>query len=190
VNPPEELDLPGYDDEGLDALLESFVDETLTRDAAIAVQAAAAADPVLAERIRLASAIRDGLSDLETPECPPEVLASVVARAHRDSMLDAFWRGVDHVRRLGAMWKPALVTAALVIAIALSARVGVPEQPAVEPEVAVALEQVKWALGLLSDVGDITAEVVRTDVVVPHVVEPMQRAMSHVFEETPTTYLN
>jgi hypothetical protein len=88
------------------------------------------------------------------------------------------------VASLAAPWWRPVLAASLVAAVALALFPLVRETPVTssvdsytEAEVQLALEQVKWTLGRVSQVGRDTGMLLRDEIVKPHVVGPIRRSL-------------
>jgi len=141
-----------------------------------------------AEAVDLARQIQAGLQAQPQLFCPPHVTQTVLREVRRRARASWIQRLQARAEaRWRAMWQPALAMAVLVTLVVSAALVGrTPPAPGYEQaEVAVALEDVKWTLAYLSEVGRQTGRSVRRDVLEPHVVEPMQRAVGIVMDHRP-----
>lgn len=170
-----------------DLLIEAYLDGELSAAEAAGVEAALQADPALLEELELARAVRDTLRGMSGEPIPEDLVPRVLAVARRDARSDLA-ATVRNWFRLGfaADWRPFVAMATLVGVVfgaVLVDRSGRTD-PAMDPAVAEALEQVKWTLAVVADVGRRTGRAVRDDVLEPHVIEPMQDALTHVFEES------
>ena len=77
--------------------------------------------------------------------------------------------------------KPVVALALLLIVVLSTSRIGEnASEPA--PEVAQALDEVKWTLAYLSDVGNTTAGAVKESVIENQVVLPVSRSLSTIMD--------
>ncbi|HEX7070876.1 MAG TPA: hypothetical protein VF190_08725 [Rhodothermales bacterium] len=159
--------------------IEAYVDGDLNRDERRTFESVLRADPALTESVRQARRIRTALHAMLTPECPAEVTEAIVRRVRSDgaakrSVISLFpdW---------STSWRPALVVTA---ALAVSLLVWRPwQQPPPPPEqyaaedVELALQEVKWTLAYLNDIGSRTGETIRDEVIAERVVDPIERSL-------------
>jgi anti-sigma factor RsiW len=177
-------DFSHHEDASADALIEAFLDETASPEERARVLASVDSEPEFRERLALATAIRDALRSTPGVHAPPDLIPGVmrVVRQEARTAILARARGW-----LSTAWhidlRPVLAMATLAAVVVLASLAGRPGEERVDPEVAEALEQVKWTLALLSEVGERTAFHVQNDVLEPHVLGPMQSAIHHVFAE-------
>jgi hypothetical protein len=129
------------------------------------------------------------LKSLPRETFPADRLSFVLATARRDARRDAWKRIVTWLKSAPAFdLKPAFAMAALTAVTVFAALYGDPGRRApapMDPQVAEALEQVRWTLGFVADVSKRTGESVRTQVIDPHVVQPLQDAVNEVFDAQP-----
>ena len=171
------------DAERIEERIEAYVDGELSRRERLEFEAACAADPALWEDVRAAQLIRDGLRSLETPNCPPEVTGAIFEQVRRDARIR---RGTQSGSWIG-IWKPALAGLAVIVAtvvFVLLRPAPVTEVPT-DPEVAEALDEVKWTLAYINNIGNRTGETIRDDVLRDHVVRPIERGLGIVPPATP-----
>ena len=166
----------------LDDRLEAFVDGELSAEEAARFDQIALMDEEIVQQLNLTRAISDGLGELDEAECPDFVTRNVMAHVRKDirasyiERINLFFRDLS-VSRL----KPVLALALLLIVVLSSIRIG-QNDSAPAPEVAQALDEVKWTLALLSDVGNTTAGAVKESVIENQMVLPMSRSMSTIME--------
>ena len=167
-----------------DELIEAFLDGMLDPVGRDRVLEAARTDASFAQRLAFARSIREALRTMPAEAPPPDLVPEVLATARKGARRDA----LANVRR----WfsgltmidlRPVGATLTLIAVIIAAGVLGRPSQPAVDPEVAEALEQIKWTFALVSEVGDRTAVTLRDDVIEPHIVGNMQQAVLEVFDE-------
>lgn len=153
----------------IDALLD---DELDARDLA-ELLAEAEVDPSLRAELDRARYVREAMRSLPEHQCPPEIAARVKAVANRPAMTDRPAR-----TRLRRVYGPAALAVAAAIAF-LVVMVPVTPPPASEPtaeEVQQALEEVQLAFAIVADVGRVTGETVRDDVL-PRTTDPVRRVV-------------
>lgn len=172
---------PTYGPDWQGARVEAYLDGDLSPEEAAAFEAHWATDPSLDDELWLAGKVRDGLREMPTPTVPPEIAQAVLAQARHEVRADRWAR--FHTRlelAFASLWRPALAMATLVMVVVTAALVGQPatlQRPAMSAEVEQAMEEVKWTLALLSEVGRETGLAVRAEVLEPHVMAPMQEAL-------------
>lgn len=174
-------------DKDPDLLIEAYLDGMLSPEEERAVLQRLEEDRDYADRLQLAATIQESLRSLPTLHAPPTMIPEVMRKARRQAR-QVFWQRTREwfgaLRALDP--RPALATASLIAVIVASSVVGRPPASGpTDPEVALALEQIKWTLALVSEVGEEAALIVRDDILEPHVVAPMQQAMQSVFVEPP-----
>ncbi len=177
-------DFPYQEGPSADALIEAFLDGMASPEERVLVLHSAESDPAFAQRLELATAIRQALRSTPALRAPANLIPEVMAVAREEARVAVLARARGW---LSAVWyadmRPVLAMASLAALVVVASLVGRPEQQATDKEVAEALEQVKWTLALLSDVGERTALTVQTSVLEPHVLGHMQSAINRVFEE-------
>lgn len=174
----------------LDVRIEAYLDGDLDPAEAARLEAAIASDPALLDELEMARAVRQTLRGMSSEAPPPDLVPGVLAVARREARSEWLGRLRDGFRiAFLADWRPALAMTALavvVFAAVLVDRSG-RREPVTDPAVAEALEQVKWTLAVVADVGRRTGRTVRDDVLEAHVVEPIQDALTHVFDPSQPT---
>ena len=165
----------------IDDRLEAFLDGELPEAERAVLDGALRADPAWQAELALARRIRTDLRALPTPACPPAVTEAVLRHARRRSPAAWLERIAEAARRhVAGLWQPSLAMAVLVAVVVAAAFLGRPAPPApniASAEVEQALDEVRWTLAYLSEVGRKTGRSVREDVIGQRVVEPMQDAL-------------
>ena len=194
-----------YDRDQFEDRLDAYLDGELDDGDARLLEAFAAVDAEAGRELHLARMVQERFRSLPKPICPPDVTRSVLAEVRADARRSF----VARLRSAAAeSWatilRPSLtvgVFVALVVAGTLIARSPDPHSPAGEPtasggttadvatpqEVAQGLDDAKWALAYLSDVGRRTATTIRDDVLDEHVVQPVNRAINAAFDDDETS---
>ncbi|MBO6573975.1 MAG: hypothetical protein JJ896_01045 [Rhodothermales bacterium] len=170
-------------------MIEAFLDGMLSPEERQTVLGRAARDAGFAARLDLAKSIREALRTMPSEAAPPDLLPAVIREVRRDARRQMLAR----VSRWFVSFdvRPALVTASLVLVIVMAGILGRPAEPVpTEPEVAEALEQIKWTLGLVSEVGQITAVHLRDDVLEPHVIGQLPGVVGEPFDAPRGARLN
>jgi anti-sigma factor RsiW len=167
------------------APLEAYLDGELSSEEAALLERLLTEDEALQAELDLARSIQAALRGLPAAACPPHVAPAVIAetratwRRQRVAQLAAWWAG---------LWQPAVAMSILVALVVLAALLGRPAPgppPAAQAaELEQAMEDVKWTLAFLSEVGRQTGSAVRHDVLQPHVVLPVQEALSRLDESS------
>lgn len=143
--------------------------------------------------VRMSRRVRDGLRSLSSPMLPVGASRYVLerARAESDSVPVTWLRWIAR-----GLWTPVLrpvfAMALLVLVVVSAVLIGRPvpvEQISATAEVQQALAEAKWALAYVSHVGRETGSSVRSEVLQPHVVRPMQQALGIVLDEQHKTEL-
>lgn len=120
---------------------------------------------------------------------PTDRLSFVLTTARREARREGWQRFVEWLKAAPALeLKPAFAMAALTAVTVFAAMYGDPGRRApvpMDPQVAEALEQVRWTFGFVADLSKRTGESVRSQVIDPHVVQPLQDAVRDVFETQP-----
>lgn len=174
-----------HDADWMDERIEAYLDGALPVDEQAAFERQLHTDATWDTELRLARQIRSGLRALPAPMCPPHVTNAVLAEVQRRREASRSERWIAWLERLRAeFWQPALAMSLLLVVVTLAAVLGRPAQPAPDPEVAQALAEVRWTLAYLSEVGRQTGESVRDQVIDEHVVQPVQRALGPLFQES------
>lgn len=188
--------LPDGRGDAPDERLEAYLDGELSVEEAAEVEARLAGDARWRAELARARAVRDGLRALPRPACPPAVTAAVLAHARRETRrrpLTRLARAFGGVRRID--WRPALamaVLAGLVVASALidsgARRSGTPHDgalAAIPPaEVEAALEEARWALAYVSEVGRRTGRSVREAAFDEPLVAPVTGAVKSILPQS------
>lgn len=174
----------------MEARIEAYVDGDLPAAERERFEATVAADPAWRVEVRAANAVRAGLRALPHASAPPAVAAAALRRIEQIERQDRR----EAVRRAwgqawAATWRPALAMGVLVAAVVTSTFVGPAPRPlnaTREPsaaEVQRAVQEARWALAYLSDVGRKTGVLVRKDVIGARVVAPAESALRAPDEE-------
>lgn len=169
----------------LDDRIEAFVDGTLPDDERRRFESTLASEPALRDEIELARLIGEELPNLGSARCPDHVVSGVMRDVRRD-IRQSF------MKRLGAaleqgfqpQLRPVLAMVLLLAVVVSSSMVRRTPEPApvASVEVTRALDEVKWTLAVLSDVGRQTGRSMRSDVLEPHVVDPIERSLNEVIQ--------
>lgn len=176
-----------------DAALEAYVDGELPSGERRRVESYAAAHPHAADQLRIAQTVRRELGAVESPACPPELTAAVMAQARAE----AGRRTPSVSTRLAELWaaflRPTLAAAALAAIVVAGALVGrtpphpTEQAPAYSAEVERALQETKWALAFVTDVSREAGESIRRDVLEERVTQPIRKALGVAFDDEPTS---
>ena len=166
----------------LDDRMEAFVDGSLSAEDADHFDEIALMDEEIKRQLDLAQAISAGLNEMDDIECPEFISKHVMAHVRNDVKRSFFERfrlffGALSVSR----FKPVLAMALLIIVVVSSTRI-VQNTSAPTAEVTQALDEVKWTLAFLSDVGNTTANAVKESVIENQMVLPVSRSMSTSME--------
>ncbi len=184
-----------FDRDQFDECLEAYLDGELPVNDARRFEAFADVDEDAGRELRFAQMVRQRLDDLPKPVCPPDVTRAVLSTARADARRSI----VPRLRNAatsswGTIMRPALIVGVfvgVVVAGALVARPPAGEPPiqtvasdeATPQEIEQGLNDAKWALAYLSNVGRRTATTIRDDVLHQHVVQPVNRALSDAFDD-------
>jgi len=169
--------------------IEQYVDESLPGEERERFDRLLAERADLATEVRLAKEIQGHFRAMNGVACPDTVSRRVTREVHsiaRKEKLDDL-RGIvasllRSRRRLGYIASGfAVFCVALVLLLVMT-----DQRPAPQPEVAQALEDVKWTLALVSNMGSETAGVVRSDVVDPLLAGRMNRSLEALGAGSPT----
>ena len=190
-----------YDRDLFEERIEAYLDGELSDEDARRLEAFAAVNAEAGRELHLAKAVQERIRAMPQPICPPDVTRSVLAEARADARRSF----VARLRSAASeSWttilRPSLtmgVFVALIVAGTLIGRSPSAYSPYDEPhaagettaaaatpqEVAQGLDDAKWALAYLSNVGRRTATTIRDDVLDEHVVRPVNRAINAAFDD-------
>ena len=154
--------------------LDAYLDHELDGAERSRFEALAALDPLLDDELALSRSIQRSLRMERAPLCPDRVTSDVMAHVNAD--VRNAWTA--RIRTLfipppRILWRPVLAVAVLVAVVVVSALPGTVAPPS-DPTVAVAMDDVKWTLAYLSEVGSDTGDSVRNDVLEPIVQSLVQ----------------
>ena len=146
--------------------LEAYLDNQLPMEEAQEIEKWLEKDDRWHEELTLALHIRDGLRNLKTPACPPQVSDAVINHARRDLLQNYIHRGRRLLQGWLLHWKPIIATVTiLVIASVAFFRIETDSEVSSEEisqvEVTQALDEVKWTLGYVSKTGRLTGDSVQ-----------------------------
>ncbi len=183
-----------FDRDQFDVSLDAYLDGELSETDARRIEAFAASDEEAGRELRVALMVQQRFRRLPQPTCPPEVTRAILSAA-RDDARRGFAVRLREAATLSwsTVLRPSLVTGIFIGAIVVAALVGRPSgdpgipisaaDEATPQEVEQALNDAKWALAYLSDVGRRTATTIRDDVLDQHVVQPVNRALNAAFDD-------
>lgn len=174
-------------------LLETYLDGELSVEDAQKLEAFVEIDGDAKRELLFARLVGQRLRELPQPACPPEVTRAIMTEARADARK-------SFVRRLRAAasssWhtivRPSLAVGVFVGIVVVGALAGRPTSDessptlaadeATQEEIEQGLNEAKWALAYVSNVGRRTATTIRDDVLDEHVVQPVNRALSAAFD--------
>lgn len=178
-----------YDRSEFEEWLELYVDGDLPAAKARRLEEAVQAEPAFREELSRARALRDRLRALPEPACPPDVTASVIAYARRDARAGIF----ERIRTIvTSNWetvlRPTLAVGVLFSLVVGGALITRPqsEQPlplAATEDVERALNEAKWTLAYVSDIGRRTATSIRDEVFEERLVAPVNRVLDAALDD-------
>lgn len=164
-------------DAWMDAHVEAYLDGTLPPGDRARFEHHLLAAPAWEADVLLAGQIREGLRALPQPPCPADVTRTVLRQARREARAGA-WARLRARLEGHPRWRPVLAMAVLVLLVVGAAWVGrLPDPPPTRAAVARSLEEVKWTLAFLSDVGRHTGRAVRREGLDAALLAPMQQAL-------------
>lgn len=172
-------------DEWLDDRVEAFVDGTLPAGELHRFEAALAAEPALRDEIDLARLIGEELPTIGAARCPDHVVSGIMRDVRRDIRSNFASRFAAALRQgIQPRLQPVLAMVLLLTVVISSSLVRRTPEPApvASAEVTRALDEVKWTLAVLSDAGRQTGRSVRSDVIEPHVLEPIERSLNQFIQ--------
>ncbi len=144
---------------------------------------AALVDPGIRSSVAIARRVKEDLGQLEQPACPDPVISTVLGRVRAEtktaSTMDFLSGRFAPWSWLGRPLAGSLVTAGIVVAIALGVRQ--PTPPA--DEVDEALRGVKVALGYVDLAGRETGIALRRQVMDAQLIYPIRRALDQTAAE-------
>ncbi len=162
--------------------IEAFLDGTLPAEEAERFRDEGLLDEELSAEVNLSKQIQRSLRATVIEPCPPHVARNIMAHVRQDirsswwSRIQAFLLGLSP-----SQLRPVMALALLLV-IAISTLQLVKVDPAPQAEVHQALDEVKWTLAYLSDVGKSTGSTVKTSVIENQIVNPMSRSFSTILE--------
>ena len=178
MNRPNDL----HTDDWMDARVEAYLDGELPLQERVVFERTLAEDPLWEAEVLLAREVRASLRALPQPACPSFVTDAVLAQVHREARASVVEQVQGWIEQhVLTLWRPALAMAVLVLLVVAGALVGRPPQPVpqyADVEVQQALDEVRWTLALLSEVGRQTGQSVKQDVLGERVVAPVQEAFT------------
>lgn len=192
-----------FDRQQFEASMEAYLDGDLSPADARALEEFADAHAEARQELRRAVLIQRQLRELSTPPCPPDVAPAVLAYARRDAQREALQEARRNARTspaarlrslVAATWttiiRPSLAVGALVALLIGSGMIFRP-QPVTAPEqtaesaeeVESALQDAKWAIAYISDIGRRAATSFRDDVLEERVAVPVNQALGAAFND-------
>ena len=178
MNRPNDL----HTEDWMDARVEAYLDGDLPAHERTVFERTLAENPVWEAEVLLAREVREALRTLPEPDCPSFVTDAVMARVQREARASAIEQAQGWIEQhILVLWRPALAMAVLVLLVVAGALIGRPPQPApqyADAEVQQALDEVRWTLALLTEVGRQTGQSVKQDVLGERVVAPVQEAFT------------
>ena len=182
--------------EWMDARVEAYIDGDLPREERELFEQTLDADDAWAREVQCAQRIQDELHALPVHACPPQVTQAVMERTRgtAPSTWAAWWerakRELDIEFHLG--WRPALISTALIMLVALSVYVsGPPDAANTLPQTYSAAEiqraeaQAEWTLAFIARIGQRTESKLRQDVIEPRLEQPVRRALDPIRTSDP-----
>lgn len=180
-----EFDLKWYDDR-----LEAYVDGELNEGDRRRMDAYARESDFASRQLRLARMVKTQLADIPWEVCPADVTRAVLVEARKDARRSILRFVLDETRAAWAtILRPSLSVGVLVAAILVGTLVGrkdVEEIVATPQEIQRALDEAKWTLAFLSELGRETGQSIRREVIEERVAQPMQNAITTAFEDDTT----
>ena len=184
-----------FDRRWFDDRLEAFVDGELPEHEREQIEELLRADDYAAGQMTLARMVKTQLSDMPWEVCPSEVTRHVLETARREARRNVKRRILDTLHSTwSTVFRPALAVGVFVALIVVGTRIGGDRTPptsqeeiAATPEdVQKALEQAKWTLAYLSQIGRDAGQSIRREVIEERVARPMKQAVSSAFpKDTP-----
>lgn len=168
----------------MESRIDRYIDGELSAKEAEALETEAAFDAGLRLKLARARIVKDSLAGIPSYECPPDVedaiLKSVAThRASDRGPVDRMSgdRGLGHLHR---RLVPALGVFLLIAGLALFVmpRIGTPSESYTNAEVQQALQEVRYALGIVGHAGATTAGSVRDEVFENNTLETLRIAVT------------
>ena len=182
-----EFDLKWYDER-----LEAYVDGELNEDDRRRMDAYLSDSGAAARQLRIARMVKAKLADMPWEVCPPDVTRAVLVAARKDARSSILRRTLDEIRSAWAtILRPSLSVGVLVAAILVGTLVGrkdVEEIAATPQEIQRALDEAKWTLAFLAELGRKTGQSIRKEVIEERVAQPMQKAITTAFDDDTTAH--
>lgn len=161
-----------------DERVEAFVDGTLSEKEATEMQTLESVDSLLAREVRMAKQIRTGFKSMaETTVCPDDLTRAIRFSVHAMARKEKMDSVRESIKQFFSGYRRYVVAGAVVVFVALAVLRSPESGPLPAQEVAQALDDVKWSLALLSDMGSDAAGVVRSDVLEPLVIDNIGRSL-------------
>jgi len=160
-----------YLDEGnMDDSIERYVDRDMTNGERESLELLMAETPDLQRQVALAFEIKRSLRTMPEPECPDHVVRAIYDATSRSGPLSMI--------RLAQPLAQAVAAACLLIALSLWMQ---PLDRPSDADVDQAVEDAKWALTFVSDMGRTSSQDNRTEILASGVVLPVQHALDYLF---------
>lgn len=184
-----------FNREEFDTAIDAYLDGDLAAPEARRLEAFAEIDENAARELRFARLVQQRLHAMPQPACPPDVTRAVLSMARAEAREGFFERlRTAAILSWSTILRPSLAVGVLIGVIVAGALIGrspVDETQiaasegyeATPEEIAQGLNDAKWALAYLSDVGRRTATTIRDDVLDQHVVQPVNRALNAAFDD-------
>ncbi len=151
----------------IDETIERYVDGEMTTGEREAFESRMGSSPDLAREVRLAEEIKMALASFETPACP-------------DAVIDRLYRDIGRQSPLAALtsrWQTVAVACAILFGLIVFTN----QQMSAGAEVDQAVEDARWALQFVSDLGSTSDGANRSQIIESAVLDPIQHALDFVF---------
>ena len=148
--------------------VEQFVDDQLAAGEVFQLRTHVSGCIHCESDLKLAVSVRGSLRDMPTFSCPESVGLRLISHILRRQLLRLLpgwpiWR-----------WRPLIVPASVVVALALVLRLHPGVGGGMDAEVSRARIEVEWTVGFLGELGRRTGLAVRDRVIDTHVIQPIQ----------------
>lgn len=184
--------------EWMDARVEAYIDGDLPREERALFEQQLREDETWAREVQFAQRIQDELHTLPQPACPPQVTQSVLAHTRNTTRPSwaTFWERAKQELNIEFHlgWRPALISTALIVLVALSVYVTDPPdasrtlpQTYSAAEIQRAEAQAEWTLAFIARLGQRTESTLRRDVIEPRIEHPVRRALNPITTDAPPT---
>ena len=161
---------------------DEYVDGTLQSEIALVFERCTQLYPACADEVRTARLVKEGLQSISSLTCPDHIVDNVFDRISQERSITGRRAPNLLLSFLQPGWKPAFATAAVAVVVLMLTLQTPAEPDYTQAEIDQALREVKWTLAYLGDVGKRTSSTIRDEVLVSHVVTPINESVRIALE--------